>query len=52
MLADAGNVQDWADAILRVIEDRELRDAISKRAKEDIYDKYNWHDRATRIFSI
>lgn len=49
MLVNVENSQEWAEAIMTVIHDEKLRISISRKAKEDIYNKYNWCDRACRI---
>jgi len=49
ILVEPGNVNQLVEAILKLVEDKELREQLGKRAREDVVANYTWEKNAERV---
>lgn len=49
LLADPDKISEWVDQINKLKTNKNLRNKISKKAKEDFLEKYTWEKRAEKI---
>jgi glycosyltransferase involved in cell wall biosynthesis len=48
MLVPTDDADALADSLIRLVEDKELRTSLGRRARESVVGKYNWHDAARK----
>ena len=49
ILVEPGNVNQLVEGILKLVEDKELRERLGKRAREDVVANYTWEKNAERV---